>query len=64
MIGLHDAVVPPELNTFILADRYVKLGGIATIVPCTGGKQESQGHHFPIETPRLVADFILYYSKR
>jgi len=63
MIGLHDAVVPPELNTFILVNRYVKLGGIATVVPCTGGKLESQGHHFPIETPRLVADFILYYSK-
>jgi sialidase-1 len=27
-------------------------------VPCTKGKQELNGHHFDIETPRLVADFI------
>lgn len=60
MIGLHDVVVPPELNTFVLADRYVKLGGIATIVPSTRGMQELEGHHFPVETPRLVADFIRY----
>ncbi len=60
MIGLNDVVVPPELNTFVLADRYVRLGGIATIVPSTGGVQELEGHHFPIETPRLIADFIKY----
>ena len=58
MIGLHDVVVPPELNTFVLVDRYVKLGGVATIVPSTRGKQELEGHHFPVETPRLVADFV------
>jgi pimeloyl-ACP methyl ester carboxylesterase len=58
MIGLNDRVVPPELNTLVLVNRYVRLGGIATIVPCTGGPQDSEGHHFPIETPRLVADFI------
>ena len=51
MIGLKDQVVPPAENTFILSDRYVKLGGISTIVPCTQGKQEAHGHHFPIETP-------------
>lgn len=60
MIGLNDVVVPPELNTFVLVDRYVKLGGIATIVPSTRGKQELEGHHFPIETPRMVADFVEY----
>lgn len=60
MIGLQDVVVPPELNTFVLADRYVRLGGIATIIPCTRGLQKLEGHHFQIETPRLVADFIKY----
>ena len=58
MIGLKDEIVPPEENTFILVDRYVKLGGIATIVPCTRGKQEANGHHFEIETPEVVADFV------
>jgi len=59
MIGLNDKVVPPDENTFILVDRYVKLGGIATIVPCTRGKQELEGHHFDIETPAFAADFII-----
>ncbi|MEG3656765.1 prolyl oligopeptidase family serine peptidase [Arenibacter palladensis] len=60
MIGLKDAVVPMEENTKILADRYVKLGGRVTLVPCTEGEQNLFGHHFPIETPRLGADFIRY----
>ncbi|MEZ5042768.1 MAG: GDSL-type esterase/lipase family protein [Saprospiraceae bacterium] len=62
MIGLEDQHVPASENTFTLVDRYVKLGGIATIVPCTQGEQSLDGHHFPIETPRLVADFIKYYA--
>jgi sialidase-1 len=64
MIGLEDKIVPPEENTFILADRYVKLGGIVTMVPCTSGKQNLEGHHFPIETPGRVADFIQYHFQR
>lgn len=63
MIGLEDKVVPPEENTFRLVDRYLKLGGIATVVPCTKGKQSLQGHHFEIETPRMVADFIQYHTR-
>ncbi|MDP4290720.1 MAG: SGNH/GDSL hydrolase family protein [Bacteroidota bacterium] len=58
MIGLNDAYAPPAENTYVLVDRYVKLGGIATVVPCTRGKQELEGHHFPIETPRYVANFV------
>ncbi|MCK5210905.1 MAG: prolyl oligopeptidase family serine peptidase, partial [Cyclobacteriaceae bacterium] len=63
MIGLNDKIVPVDENTFSLIDRYVKLGGIAKIVPCTEGKQNLWGHHFEIETPRLGADFIQYYTK-
>jgi sialidase-1 len=58
MIGLHDGIVPPEENTFILAEKYVRLGGAITIVPCSKGKQDLDGHHFDIETPALAADFI------
>ena len=63
MIGLNDKVVPISENSLVLADRYVKLGGIAKIIPCTEGKQDLWGHHFEIETPRLGADFIKYYTK-
>lgn len=62
MIGLNDKIVPPEENTYPLVDTYVVLGGPATIVPCTRGEQKLEGHHFEIETPRLVADFIKYHT--
>lgn len=62
MIGLNDEIVPPDENTYILIDRYIKLGGPATVIPCTQGKQELFGHHFPIETPRQAADFIRYHT--
>ncbi|WP_341224344.1 GDSL-type esterase/lipase family protein [uncultured Arcticibacterium sp.] len=60
MIGLEDKIVPPAENSLKLINRYIELGGIATAVPCTEGKQELEGHHFDIETPRYVADFIKY----
>jgi pimeloyl-ACP methyl ester carboxylesterase/lysophospholipase L1-like esterase len=63
MIGLNDEVVPPDENTMVLVNRYLKLGGPATVVPCTTGEQKLNGHHFPIETPQLVADFIVYNTK-
>lgn len=63
MISLKDKIVPSQENTFVLVNRYLSLGGIARVVPCTEGKQNLEGHHFPIETPRLVADFIKYYSR-
>lgn len=63
MVGLQDQIVPAEENTFVLMNRYVRLGGSMTVVPCTKGEQSLQGHHYPIETPRLVADFVTYHSK-
>ncbi|MDO6518697.1 SGNH/GDSL hydrolase family protein [Zobellia uliginosa] len=64
MISLTDSVVPPTENTLPLINKYIALGGIATVVTCTEGKQTLHGHHFPIETPRLGADFIKYYTKK
>lgn len=57
-IGLHDSIVPPEENTYVLVRRYLELGGPATIYPNTEGKQTLQGHHFPIDNARAGADFI------
>jgi len=59
MIGLNDQVVPPSENISVLNDRYVKAGGISTIIPCTRGQEELLGHHFTIETPEIGADFII-----
>lgn len=58
VIGLKDSMVPAEENTFVLVNNYIKYGGPATIIPMTKGKQELSGHHFPIEDPASLADFI------
>ena len=62
MIGLEDEIVPPEENSLLLVNNYIKLGGIATVIPCTESPQKLKGHHFDIESPRKVADFIKYHS--
>lgn len=59
VIGLNDQIVPPEENTFILVDRYVKLGGIATIYPNTKGRENLAGHHFVLDDPEYIVDFII-----
>ncbi|MCP4648398.1 MAG: SGNH/GDSL hydrolase family protein, partial [bacterium] len=59
MIGLNDQVVPPSENIFVHSERYVKAGGISTIIPCTRGQEELLGHHFTIETPEIGAEFII-----
>jgi len=57
-IGLNDSIVPPEENTYKLIDRYIRLGGSATVYSNTAGKQTLQGHHFPIDNLKAGVDFI------
>ncbi|MFB9054807.1 GDSL-type esterase/lipase family protein [Formosa undariae] len=64
MISLTDSVVPPKENTFPFINKYLELGGNATVITCTEGKQTLHGHHFPIETPQIGADFIIYNTKK
>ena len=58
VIGLKDKLVPPEENSDILISNYTKLGGPATVYPMTRGEQTLEGHHFPIEHPEMLANFI------
>jgi sialidase-1 len=58
LVGLKDSIVPAEENSFVLVNNYIKSGGPATVVPMTKGEQELNGHHFPIEDPAAIADFI------
>ena len=58
-IGLNDSIVPNVENSFVLVERYVRLGGPAMVYPNTKGKQSLQGHHFPIENLKAGTDFIL-----
>jgi sialidase-1 len=61
-IGLNDKIVPNEENTYKLVNNYVRAGGIATVDPMTRGEQKLEGHHYPIEHPERIADFIYQNS--
>ena len=63
MVSISDSIVPYAKNTKVLVNNYVQLGGAATVVPCQNGLQLN-GHHFDIETPRYVADFITYHTQK
>ena len=58
-IGLNDSIVPNDENTYLLINRYMRLGGPATIYSNTAGKQSLQGHHYPIDNLKAGVDFIL-----
>lgn len=61
-VSLKDSIVPYLENTFPLVQRYIHLGGPATVMPMTKGKQTLEGHHFPIENPERIAQFIKFYT--
>lgn len=58
VVGLNDSIVPNDENTFTLVNNYIKKGGPATVISMTKGRHELGGHHFPIENPGKLADFI------
>ena len=62
VINLKDSIVLNEENTFVLVNNYIRHGGPATIIPMTRGEQELSGHHFEIENPQSLADFICSHS--
>ncbi|MBA2112951.1 hypothetical protein HOV93_00970 [Planctomycetes bacterium FF15] len=62
IVSLNDVVVPPTENTFVLAERYRKLGGTIEIIEVEEGTEKSQGHHFTHPDPKRVADFIEKYA--
>ena len=57
-IGLSDQIVPPVENTLLLVENYINLGGMATVYPCVDGIQKLKGHHYKIEMPQKVINFI------
>ncbi len=62
VIGLTDSVVPNEENTFVLVNRYIRLGGTATVVPMPREMPGNSGHHYYIENPEALADFVFTYA--
>ena len=63
IITLNDKVVPPKENTFVLAERYRKLGGHIQIIEVKEGPR-ANGHHFDHPDPKRVAAFIARHAQQ
>jgi pimeloyl-ACP methyl ester carboxylesterase len=63
IISLNDRVVPPDENTFVLAERYRKLGGSIDIIEVKEGPR-ANGHHFDHPDPRRVSGFIQIHAQQ
>ncbi len=63
IISLNDEVVPPTENSFILAERYRKLGGKIDFIEVEKGTEKSKGHHFTHPNPNRVAAFIAGHTQ-
>ncbi|WP_251741777.1 SGNH/GDSL hydrolase family protein [Gramella sp. AN32] len=63
-VSLNDHVVPPEENSLVLINNYIRLGGTATVSPCGSVVQKSNGHHYEIDNPEMVVDFIISHSTK
>ena len=63
-VSLKDEVVPPDENSLKLVNNYIHLGGTATVSPCSSGVQKSRGHHYNIDNPKMVVDFIIRHSTK
>ncbi|SDX88777.1 sialidase-1 [Lutibacter oricola] len=61
-ISNQDKIVPPKENSLKLIQRYIELDAPASILPCSKGIQKLKGHHYEIDNPQLVIDFIKYNS--
>ncbi len=58
----QDQVVPPEENTDVLYSRYTALGGPMMVFRNMGKPQTLHGHHFPLDDPEMVVDFVLRHT--
>lgn len=63
LVSMNDRVVPPDENTFVLAQRYRELGGSIEIMRVKEGTEKSNGHHFTHPDPERVADFIERHAR-
>lgn len=62
LIGVNDRIVPPEENTLILEQRYKALGGDISVLINRIGKEDCEGHHFEIDRPGDIVQFILNHT--
>ncbi len=64
IVSLNDEIVPPEENTFVVAERFGELGGAIEVMEVPEGTVASGGHHFTHPDPLRVADFMERHASR
>ena len=62
VISPVDQVVPAEENSLILEKKYRALGGSVTILSNQEGQYSCKGHHFPLDDPERIANFIFDHT--
>jgi len=59
IVSEDDQIVPPAENTYILQERYHKLGGEMEVISVPHGTKKTNGHHFKLEDPARCANFFI-----
>jgi pimeloyl-ACP methyl ester carboxylesterase len=64
IVSEDDEIVPPKENTYILQERYKKLGGDMEVISVAHGTVPTNGHHFKLEHPEVGAAFFVEHAGR
>lgn len=62
VVSDRDQLAPPADNTDIFAARYREAGGTIEIYRNTGMPDALNGHHFPLDDPGRIVNFILAHT--
>jgi sialidase-1 len=59
VVSDRDEHAPPAENSDVFAERYRRAGGTIEVYRNTGMPDSLNGHHFPLDDPGHIVDFIL-----
>ena len=62
VVNDRDQIVPPAENTDVFAERYRAHGGPIEVYRNTGMPDSLNGHHFPLDDPGRIVNFILAHT--
>jgi sialidase-1 len=62
VVSDQDELCPPAENTDIFAQRYAAAGGPIEVYRNTGMPNTLNGHHFPLDHPEAIVNFILRHT--
>ncbi len=62
VVSDRDHLVPPSENTDVFAARYREAGGAIEVYRNTGMPDSLNGHHFPLDSPGRIVNFILAHT--